>query len=152
MSSLLARIITWFEGATDKHPTQVYSWLPNRWPSYAYSSDTYAKYVFFKNTFRNTGYLRSSWIKLNSYFRQKTIHGVRDLICTCSLGIGIWFFTFRMDFEPRGWPPQPQIFSSSSTKITKKMHNFELQFWHVGGCAGYPLSSKSILKVKTQIL
>ena len=31
------------------------------------------------------------------------------------------------------------------------MHNFELQFWHVGGCAGYPLSSKSILKVKKQM-
>ena len=31
------------------------------------------------------------------------------------------------------------------------MPNFELQFWHVGGCAGYPLSSKSILKVKKQM-
>ena len=30
------------------------------------------------------------------------------------------------------------------------MRNFELQFWHVGGCGGYPLSSKSILKVKKQ--
>ena len=30
------------------------------------------------------------------------------------------------------------------------MHNFELQFWHVGGCAGYPLRSKSILKAKNQ--
>ena len=31
------------------------------------------------------------------------------------------------------------------------MHNFELQFWHIGGCGGYPLSSKSILKVKKQM-
>ena len=32
------------------------------------------------------------------------------------------------------------------------MHNFKLQFWHVGGCGGYPLSSKSILKVVSQMV
>ena len=32
------------------------------------------------------------------------------------------------------------------------MHNFELQFWHVGGCASYPPSSKSILKVVSQMV
>ena len=31
------------------------------------------------------------------------------------------------------------------------MHNFKLQFSHVGGCGGQPIRSKSILKVKTQI-
>ena len=31
------------------------------------------------------------------------------------------------------------------------MRNFELHFWHIGGCGGYPLSSKSILKVKKQM-
>ena len=30
------------------------------------------------------------------------------------------------------------------------MLNFELQFWRVRYCAGYPLSSKSILNVKTR--
>ena len=67
----------------------------------------------------HTGYPRSSWTKLNSYFRQKTIHGVRNVICACSLGLDICVFTFRMDFELRGWPPQPPTFSSNSTKITK---------------------------------
>ena len=32
------------------------------------------------------------------------------------------------------------------------MQNFELQFWDVGGCVGYPLSSKSILKVVSQMV
>ena len=58
----------------------------------------------------------------------KTIHGVRNVISTCSLGMDIWFFTLRMNLELSGWPPQPQTFSSNSTKITKKMHNFEFQF------------------------
>ena len=49
----------------------------------------------------------------------------KNVICACSLGLGICVFTFRRDFK--------------------------LQFSHVGGCAGQPLSSKSILKVKTQI-
>ena len=66
-----------------------------------------------------TGYLRSSWTKLNSYCRQKTIHGVRNVICTLSLGHEICVFTFRMNFELRGWPSQPPTFSSNSTKITK---------------------------------
>ena len=34
---------------------------------------------------------------------------------------------------------------------SQKMHNFKLQFSHVGGCGGQPIRSKSILKVKTQI-
>ena len=50
----------------------------------------------------------------------KTIHGVKNVICTCSLGMGICFFTFRMNFELRDWPPQPLTFSSNSTKITEK--------------------------------
>ena len=38
-------------------------------------------------------------------------------------------FDFRMDFECRGWPPQPQIFSSNKTKITKKckISNFSFE-------------------------
>ena len=32
------------------------------------------------------------------------------------------------------------------------MQNFELQFWDVGGCVGYLLSSKSILKVVSQMV
>ena len=37
--------------------------------------------------------------------------------------LAIRLATFRMDFEHRGWPPQPPkppIFSGNSTKITKK--------------------------------
>ena len=41
------------------------------------------------------------------------------MTCTCSLGMGFYFFTFRMNFKLRGWPPQPPTFSSNSTKITK---------------------------------
>ena len=40
------------------------------------------------------------------------------MICTCSLGRGVWFFTIicnaleiRMNFELRGWPQQPPTFS-----------------------------------------
>ena len=38
-----------------------------------------------------------------------------------------------MDFECRGWPPQPQIFSSSSTKITKnaKFRTSVLRCWRL---------------------
>ena len=32
------------------------------------------------------------------------------------------------------------------------MHIFKLHFWHVRGCGGYPLSSKSILKVVSQMV
>ena len=49
----------------------------------------------------------------------KTVHGVRNMICVCSLGMAICDFTFRMNFELRGWPPQPPTFSSNSSKITK---------------------------------
>ena len=62
---------------------------------------------------------RSNWTKLSSYFRQKTIYGVRNMICACSLGMEICVFTFGVGFELRGWPPQPPTFSSNSTKITK---------------------------------
>ena len=34
-------------------------------------------------THKNTGYPRTNWTKLNSYFRQKTIHGVRNVITVC---------------------------------------------------------------------
>ena len=43
----------------------------------------------------------------------------KNVICACSLGLDICVFTFRMDFELRGRPPQPPTFSSNSTKITK---------------------------------
>ena len=51
----------------------------------------------------------------------KTIRGVRNVVCTCSIGRVICFFTFRMNFELRGWPQQPPTFISNSTKITKKI-------------------------------
>ena len=35
------------------------------------------------------------------------------MICAYSLGLEICVFTFRMDFELRGWPPQPPTFSST---------------------------------------
>ena len=38
--------------------------------------------------------------------------GFKNVICACSLGRGICVFTFRMDFELRGWPPQPPTFST----------------------------------------
>ena len=60
--------------------------------------------------------------------------GLKNVIYARSLGREICVFTFRMDFELRGWPPQSPTFSSNNTKI-KKMHNFKLQFSHVGGCA-----------------
>ena len=50
----------------------------------------------------------------------KTMLGGKKVIYTCSLGMGICFFTFRINFELRDWPPQPLTFSSNSTKITKK--------------------------------
>ena len=46
--------------------------------------------------------------------------GFKNGICACSLGREICVFTLRMDFELRGWPPQPPTFSSNSSKITKK--------------------------------
>ena len=49
-----------------------------------------------------------------------TILGVRNVICTYSLGMDICFFAFRMNFELRDWPPQPQTFSTNSTNITEK--------------------------------
>ena len=75
-----------------------------------------------------TGCARLKWTKLNSYFRQEAIHGVRNVICACSLGMEICVFTFGMDFELRGWPPQPPTFSSISTKITKKCTISNLNF------------------------
>ena len=75
-------------------------------------------------TTTNTGCFGSNWTKLNSYYRQKTIHGVKNMICTCSLGLSICVFSFRMVFEHGGWPLQPPTFSSNSTKITKNA-----QFW-----------------------
>ena len=45
--------------------------------------------------------------------------GFKNVICACALGRGICVFTFRIDFELRGWPPQPATFSINSTKITK---------------------------------
>ena len=50
----------------------------------------------------------------------KPIHGVKKGISTCSLGLGILFFTFRMNFELRGGPLQPPTFNSNSTKMAKK--------------------------------
>ena len=45
--------------------------------------------------------------------------GFQNMTCACSLGYEICVFTFRMNFELRGWPSQPLPFSSNSTKITK---------------------------------
>ena len=45
--------------------------------------------------------------------------GVKNIICTYFLGLGICVFTFRMVFELGDWPLQPPTFSSNSTKITK---------------------------------
>ena len=66
------------------------------------------------------GVLQRSVILWKPRIPTKTIHGVRNVICTCSLGVDICFFTFRMNFELRDWPPQPQTFSTNSTNITKK--------------------------------
>ena len=66
------------------------------------------------------GVLQRSVILWKPRMPTKAIHGVRNVICTCSLGMDICFFTFKMNFELRGWPPRPQTFSSNSTKITKK--------------------------------
>ena len=67
------------------------------------------------------GVLQRSVIVWKPGMPTTTILGVRNVICTCSLGMDIClFFTFRLNFELRGWPAQPQTFSSNSTKITKK--------------------------------
>ena len=66
------------------------------------------------------GVLQRSVILWKPRMPTKTIHGVRNMVCTCSLGMDICFFTIRMNFELRGWPPQPPTFSSNSTKITEK--------------------------------
>ena len=44
---------------------------------------------------------------------------VRNVTCTRSLGHDICVFTFRMNFELRGWHSQPPTFSSNSSKVTK---------------------------------
>ena len=86
----------------------------------------------------------------------KTIHGVRNVICTCSLGMDICFFTFRMNFELRGWPPQPQTFSNNT-----KIHTYAIsQFIYFMGfygilrgavCAGWTLSGRLANKSPAQI-
>ena len=48
------------------------------------------------------GVLQRSAILWKPRMPTKTIHGVRNVICTCSLGMDIYFFTFRMNFELRG--------------------------------------------------
>ena len=49
---------------------------------------------------------------------------------------------------------QPQIFTGSSTKITKKckISNFSFEMLEAVYCVGYALSSKSILKVVSQMV
>ena len=76
--------------------------------------------------------------------------GFKNVICACSLGLEICVFTFKMDFELG--------LTSTATNMSKLkfeiMHFFVilvLLLLNVGGCGGRPLSSKSILKVKTQI-
>ena len=73
-----------------------------------------------------TGSSGTNWTKLNSYFREKTIHGVRNVICACSLGMEICVFTLRMDFELRGWPPQPPTFSRSFDHILALLNKVEV--------------------------
>ena len=38
---------------------------------------------------------------------------VKNGTCACSLGRDICFFTFEINFELRGWPPQPPTFRST---------------------------------------
>ena len=75
------------------------------------------------------GVLQRSGILWKPRMPTKIINGVRNVICTCSLGRGVCFFTFRMNFELRGGPQQPPTFSSNSTKITKKctISNFSFE-------------------------
>ena len=63
------------------------------------------------------GVLQQSVILWKPRISTKTIHGIRNVICTCSLGLDICFFTFRINFEIRGWPPQPPTFSSTFDHI-----------------------------------
>ena len=65
------------------------------------------------------GVLQRSVILWKPRMPTKSIHGVRNVICTCSLGMAICLFTFRMNFELRGGPQQPPTFSSNSSKIAK---------------------------------
>ena len=48
------------------------------------------------------GVLHRSVILWKPIMPTKTIHGVKNVICTCSLEMDISFFTFRMNFELRG--------------------------------------------------
>ena len=48
------------------------------------------------------GVLQRSVILWKPRIPTKTIHGVINVICTCSFGMDIWFFTFRINFELRG--------------------------------------------------
>ena len=57
-----------------------------------------------------------------------SMYVIRNVICTCSLDLSICFCTFRMNFELRGWPPQPLTFISNSTKITKNCTNLNFSF------------------------
>ena len=47
------------------------------------------------------GVLQQSVILWKPRMPTKTIDGVKNVICTCSLGTDIYFFTFRMNFELR---------------------------------------------------
>ena len=61
-----------------------------------------------------TGSFISGCHTLEACISKKDCHMIKNGACTCSLGRGIWFFTFRMNFELRGLPAQPptcQIFS-----------------------------------------
>ena len=41
---------------------------------------------------------------------------VKNVIPACSLGLDICVFTFRMDFELKGWPTQPPSLSSKKNE------------------------------------
>ena len=72
------------------------------------------------NPIKLQGVLQRSVILWKPRMPTTTFLGVRNVICTCSLGMDICFFAFRMNFEPRDWPPQPKTFSTNITNITEK--------------------------------
>ena len=49
-----------------------------------------------------TGSFVSGWHTLKACISKKDCHMIKNGACTCSLGRGIWFFTFRMNFELKG--------------------------------------------------
>ena len=94
--------------------------------------------VFFMYTFRSCIIQDpSQWFDRlwKARMPTKNIHGVRNVICTCSLGRGICFLPFEWILNLESGLNSLQYLAVIVLR-SLKMHNFELQFWHVGGCAG----------------